>query len=91
MPGNGGFYVFHFALGCLLLWKDVTYKQNASYCIAGFYLLSYPFPIQTLSILNETCFKIFFDAVHLTVELILQKGVHLMVRPAPIFIVTANA
>ena len=41
--------------------------------IAGFYLLSYPFSIQTLSILNETCFKIFFDAVHLAVELILQK------------------
>ena len=32
MPGNGGFYVFHFALDCLWLWKDVTYKQNASYC-----------------------------------------------------------
>ena len=41
--------------------------------------------------LNETCFEIFFDAVHLAVELILQKGVHLMVLPAPIFIVTANA
>ena len=59
--------------------------------IAGFYLLAYPYAIQTLSILNETCFNIFFDAVHLAVELILQKGVHLMVLPAPIFIVTANA